>query len=82
MGATMHLIDAAKTAGPVDTDGKRLPAINIAFNFSGPVFEWMSRPEEAYRGKRMGEAMQQLHRMANIHVSEGGIPFEFNDLPI
>jgi hypothetical protein len=66
-------LDAAKTTGPVDADQKRLPAINIAFNFSGSVFDWMTRSEEAYRGKRLGEAMQQLHRVSNIHVSEGVI---------
>ena len=66
-------MDAARPTGPVNAQNKRLPAINIAFDFSVPIFEWMSRPEQAYRGKRMGEAMQQLHRMANFHVSEGMI---------
>jgi hypothetical protein len=69
--ATSRLLDAAKTTGPVSADKKKIPAVNIAFDFSGSVFEWMSRPGEAHRGKRMGQAMQQLHRMANINVSEG-----------
>jgi len=64
-------LDAAKTTGPVSKDNKKLPAVNIAFNFSGPVFEWMARPEESYRGKRMGEAMQQLHGVSNANVSKG-----------
>jgi hypothetical protein len=69
--ASSYLLDAAKTTGPVSKDNKKLPAVNIAFNFSGPVFEWMARPEESYRGKRMGEAMQQLHGVSNANVSKG-----------
>jgi hypothetical protein len=69
--ASSRLLDAAKITGPVGKDNKKLPAVNIAFDFSGSVFEWMARPEESYRGKRMGEAMQQLHRVGNINVSKG-----------
>lgn len=73
--AASRLLDAAKTTAPVNPDKphKKLPAVNIAYNFSGSIFEWMSRPEEAWRGKRLGEAMQQLHRMCNINVSEGRV---------
>jgi hypothetical protein len=69
--ASSRLLDAAKTTGPVSKDNKKLPAVNIAFDFSGPVFEWMARPGESYRGKRMGEAMQQLHGMCNVNVAKG-----------
>lgn len=74
--ATSRLLEAAKTN--IDEDStKQLPAVNIAFGFNDTVFDWMSRPEEAWRGKRMGEAMQQLHRMANIHVAEGTSALRF-----
>jgi hypothetical protein len=69
--ASSRLLDAAKTTGPVSKDNKKLPAVNIAFDFTGPVFEWMARPEESYRGKRLGEAMQQLHGMCNANVPKG-----------
>lgn len=65
--ATSRLIDAAKISG----SGKRVPAVNIAFDFDISVFSWMSSPDQAWRGARLGKAMQQLHSVANIHVSEG-----------
>jgi hypothetical protein len=64
-------LDAAKTTASVNSDEKKLSAVNIAFDFSGSTFEWMAKPGEAYRGKRMGEAMQQLHKTFNALVSEG-----------
>jgi hypothetical protein len=78
--ATSRLLDAAKV-GPISSSGeelpqKKTPAINIAFEFSDSIFEWMSSPEQAWRGERLGKAMQQLHGMANNNVSEGGLtPF-------
>ncbi|KAF9446750.1 S-adenosyl-L-methionine-dependent methyltransferase [Macrolepiota fuliginosa MF-IS2] len=61
--ATSHLLPASKTTSSGDKD---TPAINLAFGFDQSVFEWMSR--EAWRGRRMGNAMQQLHRVANGNV--------------
>lgn len=71
--ATSYLLDAARVSHAANGDApkKKLPAVNIAFDFSSTVFDWMSSPGDAWRGKRMGEAMQQLHRMANVHVAEG-----------
>lgn len=77
--ATSRLIDAAKVNPSAAPDQKALPAVNIAFDFPGSVFSWMSTPENAWRGKRLGEAMQQLHRMANQNVSDG--TFIFCSLP-
>jgi len=70
--ATSRLVDAAKLAAKVDGghSQEKLHASNIAFGFSGSIFEWMSRPEEAWRGKRVGEAMPQYDRIANAHTSE------------
>ncbi|RDB19401.1 O-methyltransferase SfmM3 [Hypsizygus marmoreus] len=61
--ATSYLSEASK---PVTEGEKRLPAVNIAFGFKKSVFEWMS--DQEWRGRRMGKAMQQLHRMANGNV--------------
>ncbi|KAJ3569699.1 hypothetical protein NP233_g4876 [Leucocoprinus birnbaumii] len=63
--ATSHLLQASKVSSQ-GKEGKDLPGINIAYGFNETVFEWMSK--EAWRGKRMGNAMQQLHRMANGNV--------------
>ncbi|KAF8516483.1 hypothetical protein JB92DRAFT_2910214 [Gautieria morchelliformis] len=65
--AASRLLDAAK----VPQHGEKiLPAGNIAFGFSGTVFDWMSTPEQAWRAERLGKAMQQLDKSTNIHVSE------------
>ncbi|KAG5643503.1 hypothetical protein DXG03_000744 [Asterophora parasitica] len=61
--ATSYLLEAAK---PASSEEKRLPAVNLAFGFDKSVFEWMS--DQEWRGRRMGKAMQQLHRMANGNV--------------
>ncbi|KAF9469574.1 S-adenosyl-L-methionine-dependent methyltransferase [Collybia nuda] len=61
--ATSYLLEASKL--PLKQE-KRLPAVNVAFGFEKSVFEWMS--DQAWRGKRMGKAMQQLHKMANGNV--------------
>ncbi|KZT20604.1 S-adenosyl-L-methionine-dependent methyltransferase [Neolentinus lepideus HHB14362 ss-1] len=68
--ASSRLLDAAK-----ETPGeeKKLPGVNLAFGFDMSIFEWMSKPEEAWRGQRLGKAMQQLHRMAN-----GNVPLDYN----
>ena len=63
--ATSHLSEAAEI-----TEGKtRLPGLNIAFGFHKSPFEWMS--DNAWRGERMGKAMQQLHRTTNGNVTSG-----------
>lgn len=69
--ATSHLLQASKVSSPKTPQGKDLTALNLAFGFNQTVFEWMS--QEAWRGKRMGNAMQQLHRMAN-----GNVIFDYN----
>lgn len=45
--------------------------MNIAFGFEEHVFDWFASPAQAWRGQRMGRAMQQLHRMANGNVVTG-----------
>ncbi|PSR77253.1 hypothetical protein PHLCEN_2v7988 [Hermanssonia centrifuga] len=44
-------------------------ALSHAFGFTDPVFKWMASPEQAWRGQRVGKAMQQLHTMANGNVT-------------
>lgn len=67
--ATSYLLEASKPPA----DGKRLPAVNIAFGFEKSVFEWMA--DQEWRGRRMGKAMQQLHRMANGNVVASKLQF-------
>ena len=43
----------------------------MLFRSEESVFEWFASPAQAWRGQRMGRAMQQLHRMANGHVVDG-----------
>lgn len=64
--ATSHLLPASKNAAPGE---KELVAVNLAFGFNGPLFDWMS--QEAWRGKRMGNAMKQLHSVVNGNVITG-----------
>lgn len=66
--ATAYLKEAA---APAEEGSKEVPGTNIAFGFSETVFEWMASPGNAWRGQRMGKAMQQLHRMANGNVITG-----------
>ncbi|EPQ59774.1 S-adenosyl-L-methionine-dependent methyltransferase [Gloeophyllum trabeum ATCC 11539] len=76
--AASRLLDSAKIRK--DENGqvvKSLPAVNLAFGFQEPIFEWMSKPEEAWRGQRLGKAMQQLHRMSNGNV---GIDYPWSTL--
>ncbi|KAG6907938.1 hypothetical protein DXG01_006796 [Tephrocybe rancida] len=61
--ATSYLLEASK---PPADDARRLPAVNLAYGFDKTVFEWMA--DQEWRGRRMGKAMQQLHRMANGNV--------------
>jgi hypothetical protein len=68
--AASRLLDAAKVPPPGQ---KILPAGNIAFGFSGTVFDWMATPEQAWRAERLGKAMQQLDKSTNIHASEGAV---------
>ncbi|KIP03658.1 hypothetical protein PHLGIDRAFT_130017 [Phlebiopsis gigantea 11061_1 CR5-6] len=66
--AAGYLLEAAKAAGVGALDRRAKPALNLAFGFEESVFEWFASPAQAWRGQRMGRAMQQLHRMANGHV--------------
>lgn len=68
--ATAYLLEAARAADQSE-DKKGKPAINVAFGFDEHVFEWWATPERSWRSKRMGRAMQQLHRMANENVVTG-----------
>ncbi|GLB43619.1 putative O-methyltransferase [Lyophyllum shimeji] len=61
--ATSYLLEASKAPS---NGGKRVSAVQLAYGFDKSVFEWMSDNE--WRGRRMGKAMQQLHRMANGNV--------------
>lgn len=68
-------MDAAKVAAQFKGDSSQpIPhASNIAFGFSGSIFEWMSTPEQAWRGKRVGTAMLQVNQTANAHIAEGNL---------
>ncbi|KAJ7094326.1 S-adenosyl-L-methionine-dependent methyltransferase [Mycena epipterygia] len=72
--AASRLIDVAKRRGaPKATtneaeDKARITGTNLAFGFDCSVFEWMGKPEQAWRGERLGRAMKQLHGMANANV--------------
>ncbi|KAF9445422.1 S-adenosyl-L-methionine-dependent methyltransferase [Macrolepiota fuliginosa MF-IS2] len=61
--ASSQILSASKIAVPDKSQGREVPAINLAFGFQDSVFGWYTR--EAWRGKRMGNAMQQLHRVVN-----------------
>ncbi|XP_006459129.1 hypothetical protein AGABI2DRAFT_134649 [Agaricus bisporus var. bisporus H97] len=65
--ASSQLLPASKVTGSNGSDGKEVPAINLAFGFKDSVFDWLSR--ESWRGRRMGNAMQQLHRVANENTA-------------
>ncbi|KAJ7766958.1 S-adenosyl-L-methionine-dependent methyltransferase [Mycena maculata] len=71
--AASRLIDVAKRRGSGGTDTPaedkpRVTGTNLAFGFDCSVFEWMAKPEQAWRGERLGRAMKQLHGMANANV--------------
>ena len=78
--ATAYLLEAAKAAAAAAESGagkKARPAMNIAFGFEEHVFDWFASPAQAWRGQRMGRAMQQLHRMANGNVVTGTIALKW-----
>jgi len=60
-------LDAATGKGK----GNAKSAANIAFDFSGSLFQWMASPGNEWRGKRTAKAMVQLHGMANGGIGEG-----------
>ncbi|EIN08722.1 S-adenosyl-L-methionine-dependent methyltransferase [Punctularia strigosozonata HHB-11173 SS5] len=73
--AASRLIDVAKLRGPsgsadvsADAGKARVTGTNLAFGFDCSVFDWMAKPEQAWRGERLGRAMKQLHGMANQNV--------------
>ncbi|OJT07762.1 O-demethylpuromycin-O-methyltransferase [Trametes pubescens] len=64
--ATAYLVEAARTTPSVDKSPT--PALNLAFGFEGPVFQHWADGAHAWRGKRLGHAMKQLHQVANGNV--------------
>ncbi|KAJ7210105.1 S-adenosyl-L-methionine-dependent methyltransferase [Mycena pura] len=69
--AASRLIDVAKRRGTASAgveNKSRITGTNLAFGFDCSVFEWMAKPEQAWRGERLGRAMKQLHGMANSNV--------------
>jgi hypothetical protein len=72
--AASRLIDVAKRRGTIGAEvgeKSRITGTNLAFGFDCSVFEWMAKPQEAWRGERLGRAMKQLHGMANSNVPKG-----------
>ncbi|KAF5359577.1 hypothetical protein D9756_003163 [Leucocoprinus leucothites] len=65
--ATSFLLPAAKVDAPKTTQGKEAPAISLAFGFEESVFSWLAK--DPIRGKRMGSAMEQLHRVTNENTA-------------
>jgi hypothetical protein len=65
--AASHFTEVAKAS----TAGRRLPAHAAAYGYNSTIFEWMSTPEQAWRGQRVGRAMVQSHTFANKHIAEG-----------
>lgn len=65
--ATIHLLGAATFQGREN----QKTAANIGFGFNGSIFNWMASPGNEWRGKRAGNAMVQLHGMANGGIGEG-----------
>jgi hypothetical protein len=61
--ATSFLLDAARNK-------EGLSGLKLAHGFKGSVFDWLASPEHPWRGERMGQAMQQLHRVANNNTAE------------
>ncbi|GJF00455.1 hypothetical protein PsYK624_167430 [Phanerochaete sordida] len=64
-----YFVEATRAAA--DPNGAHTPASNLAFGFTGSVFRRWLEPEHAWRGKRMGQAMKQLHHAANRNVITG-----------
>lgn len=71
--STSYLLEAA-TAG-VNEGASNLKenrsAASLAFGFETSFFEWAAGPDQAWRSKRLGKAMQQLHRVVNMNVITG-----------
>ncbi|KAI0659135.1 S-adenosyl-L-methionine-dependent methyltransferase [Cubamyces menziesii] len=67
--AAAYLAEAARAS--VSNGAKDSPApaaLNLALGFEGSVFKHWEDPSHAWHGKRMGQAMKQLHQMANANV--------------
>ncbi|KAI0635107.1 S-adenosyl-L-methionine-dependent methyltransferase [Trametes polyzona] len=64
--AASYLSEAARA--PDNESKGSAPALNLAFGFEGPVFQHWADGAHAWRGKRLGQAMKQLHQMANGNV--------------
>ncbi|KAJ2974320.1 hypothetical protein NUW54_g11911 [Trametes sanguinea] len=65
--AAAYLAEAAREDGQPAAKGAPT-ALNLAFGFQGPAFQHWANADQAWRGKRMGQAMKQLHQMANANV--------------
>ncbi|KAI8970543.1 S-adenosyl-L-methionine-dependent methyltransferase [Trametes punicea] len=65
--AAGYLVEAARVADRSVVKGAPT-GLNLAFGFEGPAFQHWASPDHAWRGKRMGLAMKQLHQMANANV--------------
>ena len=71
--SSSYLLEAAKASiHDIESKSASSPsAASLAFGYQGSFFEWASAAEEAWRTKRLGKAMQQLHRTANGNVITG-----------
>ncbi|KAI0324082.1 S-adenosyl-L-methionine-dependent methyltransferase [Cubamyces sp. BRFM 1775] len=68
--AAAYLAEAARASVPSGVQGAPAPAaLNLALGFEGSVFKYWEDPTRVWRGKRMGQAMKQLHQMANANVT-------------
>ncbi|KAL7284225.1 hypothetical protein ACG7TL_001507 [Trametes sanguinea] len=65
--AAAYLAEAAREGEQPAAKGAPT-ALNLAFGFQGPAFQHWANADQAWRGKRMGQAMKQLHQMANANV--------------
>ncbi|CDO74764.1 hypothetical protein BN946_scf185001.g12 [Trametes cinnabarina] len=65
--AAAYLAEAAREGEQPAVKGAPT-ALNLAFGFEGPAFKHWANADHAWRGKRMGQAMKQLHQMANANV--------------
>ncbi|KAH9896815.1 S-adenosyl-L-methionine-dependent methyltransferase [Cubamyces lactineus] len=68
--AAAYLTEAARASLPKGAKYTPAPAaLNLALGFEGSVFKHWEDPSHSRHGKRMGQAMKQLHQMANANVA-------------
>lgn len=63
-----NLGTAASTEKPLQAGDN---AMNIAFDFHGPCWDWLCKPENVWRNKRIGAAMVELHHFSNANTVDG-----------